>query len=243
MINFIICEDEVMFSSTFEKIISKCMMAYNIDYNVHFFDGYGTDFENYVKTSSDFNVYLLDIKTKCSTGINAARMIREKYNDWASMVMIITSHEEYKYEALSKRLMLVDFINKLDDYEPEISNAIKIAMKNYGERPNMLTYEYRKTLYRIDLKDIMLIEKEPNAGRCIIHTSDQKYIVPKSLNSIEVMLDKRFLRVHKSAIVNIDNLKRLDPVKNKMTFKNGQHSYLLAREKKKELVEYVENNC
>lgn len=242
MVNFVICEDEIIFVRMFEKIISKCMVAHDINYNVHIFDGYGSDFENYIKRSSAFNIYLLDIKTKCGTGINAARMIRERYHDWTSMIMIITSYAEYKYEALTKRLMLIDFINKLDRCEEKIFNAINIAIKNYDERPNMLTYEYHKTFYRINLKDIMLIEKEPESGRCIVHTSDNEYIIPKSLNTIEKMLDKRFLRVHKSAIVNVDNIKKIDPILNKMTFKNEKTSCLLARGKKRELLECIGND-
>ena len=239
MVNFVICEDEKIFLKRFENIISKSMMIYDVDYKIHVFDGYGEQFEKYVKESADFNIYLMDIKTNEGTGINAARMIREKYGDWASMIIIITSYAEYKYEALSTRLMLVDFINKLDKCEEGLSNAIQIALKNYDDRPNMLTYEYHKMMNRINFKDIVLIEKEPDSKRCIVHTNEQKYIVPKTLNKIEEMLDKRFLKVHRSAIINMDHLKKIDMIRNKMIFKNGAHSYLLSRSKKKELLEYV----
>ena len=242
MVNFIICEDEKIFSQRFEDVISKCMMVHDVDYKIHEFTGYGESFEKYVRESTDFNVYILDIKTNEGTGINAARMIREKYSDWSSMIIIVTSYAEYKYEALSTRLMLVDFINKLDNCEEELQKAIQIAMKNYDDRPNMLTYEYHKVMNRINFKDIVLVEKEPDSKRCIVRTTEEEYVVPKSLNQIKSMLDKRFLKVHRSAIINVDHLKCIDVTKNKMIFKNGTHSYLLSRSKKKELLEHVESN-
>ena len=239
MVNFIVCDDENIFYQAFEKVISKRMMSYDIDYKIRRFEGYGIQFEDYIRTSVDFNIYILDIKTKEGSGINAARMIREKYGDWMSMIIIITSYGEYKYEALSTRLMLLDFINKLDKFEEKLLSALTIALSNYDDRPNMLTYEYHRTLNRINFKDIIIIEKEPESKRCIVKTIKDEYIIPKTLNSVAKQLDERFRKVHRSAIINIDQLKKIDCTENKMIFKDGTISYLLARDKKKELVDYV----
>ena len=115
MINFVICEDESVLAEEYKNEIDKFMMKYDDEYTFKFFDGYTEEWKKFARTNTDFKVYLLDIKTNKGSGLDAARLIREVYEDWNSMIIIITSYTEYRYDALTKRLMLVYFINKLDD--------------------------------------------------------------------------------------------------------------------------------
>ena len=239
MINFIICEDDNSLRKNNKNEIMKFMMNYDIDYKVHEFTGYTKKFEEYAKSDNGFNIYLLDIITNEGSGIDAARMIREKYDDWVSVIIIITSHQEYKYEALSSRLYLLDFINKLDRSDKKLRDDLSIAMKNYDKRYKTLSYEYNHTYYRIELRQIICIEKEPDSKRCIIKTKSGEEIIPGTLNSVYEKLDSRFFKTHKSLIVNLDEIKRYEIRKNKLTFKNGEHTHLISRDKKKELIKRV----
>ena len=112
MINFIICEDEKDIRNNTKKQVCNFMMKYDMDYKVYEFESYNKRFEELVKSDKGFKIYFLDIKTKNGSGLDAARMIREKYDDWVSAIIIMTSFAEYKYEALSSRLYLLDFITK-----------------------------------------------------------------------------------------------------------------------------------
>ena len=100
MVNFIVCEDEKVLRNETKDIIDSLMMNYDIDYKINEFDGYNNKFEEIVKKDTGFKIYLLDIKTKKGSGIDAARIIREQYDDWNSVIILITSYSEYKYEAL-----------------------------------------------------------------------------------------------------------------------------------------------
>ncbi len=242
MINFIICEDDNSLRKNNKNEIMKFMMNYDIDYKVHEFTGYTKKFEEYVKAENGFNIYLLDIITNEGSGIDAARMIREKYDDWVSVIIIITSHQEYKYEALSSRLYLLDFINKLDRFDKRLRDDLFIAMKNYDKRYKTLSYEYNHTYYKIELRQIIYIEKEPDSKRCIIKTKSGEEIIPGTLNSVYEKLDSRFFKTHKSLIINLDEIKRYEIRKNKLTFKNGDHTHLISRDKKKELIKRVSDN-
>ncbi len=82
MINFIICEDEKTLRDETKKIIVSYMMNHDIDYKIYEFDCYDKKFEQIIKKDIGFKIYLLDIITKNGTGIDAARIIREKYDDW-----------------------------------------------------------------------------------------------------------------------------------------------------------------
>ena len=239
MINFIICEYEKPLREETKKIIVSYMMNHDIDYKIYEFDSYDKKFEQIMKKDIGFKIYLLDIITKNGTGIDAARIIREKYDDWVSVIIMITSHNEYKYEALSSRLFLLDFVNKLDNCNKKLRDDLNVAMKHYDTRYKMLSYEYNHTYYRIEYRQIIYIEKEQDSKRCIIRTKDGKQLIPGSLNEVEKKLDKRFFKTHKSLIVNLDEIALYEIKENKITFKNGEVTYLISRNKKKELIENV----
>ncbi len=242
MLNFIICEDNHQFSAIMKTTIDNFMMNYEIDYKIHYFECYDKDFENIVKEEIGFKVYFLDLVTNQGTGLDAARIIREKYDDWVSIIIIVTSHEEYKYEALGTRLALFDFVNKLNGCEKVLRQDLNRVMSNYDKREKSLSYEYNHICHKIDFRHIISIEKEQDSKRCIIHTTYGNKTIAGSLNSVLKLLDKRFMKIHRSLIVNIDQIESYDASKNKLVFKDGTYTNLIARDKKKELMIRVRTN-
>nr|WP_293839427.1 LytTR family DNA-binding domain-containing protein [uncultured Arsenicibacter sp.] len=57
---------------------------------------------------------------------------------------------------------------------------------------------------RIDLNEIQWVESEGNYA--IIQTENKRYAVKRSLQKMVDLLDRRFLRVHKSFIVNLNQI-------------------------------------
>ncbi len=242
MLNFIISEDNHQFSEGMKTTINNFMMNYEIDYKIHNFEGYNKEFYKTVREEIGFKVYFLDLVTNEGSGLDAARMIREKYDDWVSIIIIVTSHEEYRYEALSTRLAIFDFVNKLNRYDKVIIQDLKRAMSNYDKREKCLSYEYNHICHKIEFRHIINIEKEQDSKRCIIHTTYGDKVIPGSLNTVLKLLDKRFMKVHRSVIVNIDQVDNYDIVKNKLAFRDGTFTNLIARDKKKELMVRVRTN-
>ena len=239
MISFIVCEDEKILLNKYEKEIEKFMMNYDIDYKCYSFAGYGKEFVNVIKKDLGFKIYLLDIVTNTGTGLDAARLIREEYDDWSSMIIIITQYPEYKYEALGKRLMLVDFINKVDNSDKKLKDAFKICMKNYDNKSKCLKYVYKKTAYNIELKSIISIEKEQDSKICIIKTTHGNFSIQGSLNQVLSKLDDRFFKCHRSFAVNINQIESYNRKTNTIRFKNKEETTLVSRNKKKELFNRV----
>lgn len=239
VINFIICEDENILSNRYKTEIDKFMMNYDIDYKYHTFKGYTEEWKEYVQKEDGFKIYILDIKTAKGSGLDAARLIREEYDDWVSMIIIVTAYSEYKYDALSKRLMLVDFINKLDNFEVRFKEALSICMKNYDKKPITLKYTYKNIAYNIPLGQILYIEKEPDMKRCVIKTLNDKFYIPGSLNSIMKQIDKRFIKCSRSVALNIEQIQSYDTKTNLITFKNKEKLQAVSREKRKEVANHV----
>ena len=106
----------------------------------------------------------------------------------------------------------------------------------------MLNFEYNHTYYMIEYRQIIYIEKEPDSKRCIIKTKYGNQVIPGTLSEVYKKLDDRFLKVHKSMIINTNEILKYEIRKNKLTFKNGEHTHLVSRSKKKELIESVCSN-
>lgn len=242
MLNFVVCDDEKEFREVIIKEIEKFMMNYDVNYEVYQFETYDEDFEKVARSDLGFKVYFFDIKTKNGSGLDAARFIREELEDWNSIIVIVTAFAEYRYEALSNRLYLLDFISKFDNCKAKIKEILKIIYKNYNSREKCLSYEYNYTFYKIELKNIIFIEKEQDSKRCIIYTTYGTFKAPFTLVSIAKQLDKRFLKVHKSLILNTDKISTYNTKENEVVFSNGMSTNLISRSGRKELINYVANN-
>lgn len=91
MLNFIICDDERNFRNIINKEIENFMMNYDTDYKIYQFTNYDSKFEKLAQEDIGFKVYFLDIKTNVSSGLDAARYIREELDDWNSLIIIVTA--------------------------------------------------------------------------------------------------------------------------------------------------------
>lgn len=242
MINYIICDDNEIFANKIKVIVEKYMMNFDIDVKYYMFKDYGTKFKNIINKIEGFKVYILDIETKNGSGLDATRYIREELDDWSSVIMLITAHNELKYEALGNRLFLLDFINKFDDYENKLKEDLIRMMNNYNHREKCLSFEYNHIVKKIEFKHIVTIEKEKDSKKCLIITKYGEYPICKSLNNIYELLDNRFIKISRSTIINLDEVREFDNLENKITFKNGTSTYDISRNFKRKVSESVKIN-
>ena len=239
MINFIICEDEPELLNMYEQQIDKFMMKYDIEYKCHKFNCYGKRWTRVTQNIIGFKIYILDIKTEEGSGIDAARIIREENDDWVSMIIMISGYQEYKYEALGKRLMLVDFINKNDRFEQKLQDALLICMKNYDNKYKSIKYTYKNVAYNIEFRNIIKIEKEQESKRCIIYTDERKYYIQGSLNDVLTKLDKRFFKCSRGTAINIEKVESYNFKENIAKLKNKEEFKDISREKRREMYNRV----
>ena len=237
MLNFILCDDDEKFLEVMKNDIRKFMMNYNTSYNIYSFDCYDHDFNGITTADIGYKVYFLDIRTGNASGIDAARLIREKVEDWNSLIVIVTAYDEYRYTALTNRLFLLDFISKCGGIDDKILSILKIIMKHYDTREKCLTYEYNYMLHKIEFRKIVYIEKEQESKRSIVYTTYGTFKVPKSIVELEKTLDKRFLKVHRGFLVNLNMVRTFDVKSNVIYFSNGMKLDAVARNHKKELME------
>lgn len=239
MLNFIIYDDEKQFLQKNKKVIDKCMMSYDYDYKCYSFDEYNEKFEKIIQKNLGLKIYLLDIEGKNKSGLDIVRLIREKYDDWSSIIVLITNHNEFKYDALSNRLYLMDFINKLDNWEELLTEDIKRIISSYTNCSECLTYEFNHSLKRIEFKNITHIEKEKDSKKCIIHTLYGDHPIAGTIGEVLDKLDKRFIKTSRSTIINTKQVSEYDRVNNEIFFLNGETTTDISRLFKKEVIKHV----
>ena len=231
MINFIVCDDNKEILNNVEKIIIKAMMNNDTGYQIHKFKDYDSKFKELIKEKIPNKIYILDIETPTSSGIDIARKIRNI--DYNSIIIFLTVHEELGYTILQKELLFLSFINKYDNYEPKLLKTIKTALRKINSN-QMLRYTKSGIIYTIPLEDILYIVRDSIERKSLVKTEYLEIMVSKQLKDIKKELTEDFVYSHRSCIVNKNNVRIVDMRNHKITFNNNETINLLSNIYRKE---------
>ena len=232
MINFIVCDDNVEILKKVKEIISNAMMNNDTGYEIHAFKDYDSKFKNIIQAKMPNKIYILDIETPTSSGIDIARKIRNK--DYNSTIIFLTAHEELGYAILQKEFLFLAFINKYDNYEPKLLKSIKTALRRINCN-KMLKYNKNGIVYTIPLEDIIYITRDSVERKCIVKTEYLEIMISKQLKEIMEELTPDFVYSHRSCIVNKNKVRIVDFKNHKITFSNNETTNLISLVFKKEL--------
>lgn len=233
MINFIICDDNLMITKNVSEIIDRVMIKNDLQYEKHIFNNYNKDFLNIIKKPLLNKIYILDIETPSESGINMARKIRQ--NDIDSVIIFLTSHYELGSVLLEDEIMFLTFISKFNNQEARIISAINKALKMIGHK-QAIRFEDRGTVYTIPLKDILYITRDSVDRKTIIKTDYTEFKVNKSFQEIFGMLNNSFVQTYRSCVANKDRISSVNRKNNTIVFDNGLTIDLLSDNYKKEVI-------
>lgn len=235
MINYFICDDCILFLRGIKDIIENFMMNNDLDFKVYLYNSIDRIFKEDIKKIKGFNIYILDIEVGDESGIDLSRYIREELDDWNSFIILLTVHNELKYEVLGKRLFIFDFINKYDSYKKTLVEDLSKIIKNYENSNRRFCYKYNRTLKFVSFTNIILFEKIKNSNSTYLITDDTKIEINEGINSIISKLDNRFMKVDRSMIINRNKISNYDIDNNCFEMSNGLKIYDLSKKIKKGL--------
>lgn len=236
MIKFIIYDDEKIFRSKLKDSINNTMHSSKEEYSIEEFEKYNNKMQKVINNNEP-KIYILDIEVPGSlSGIDLARKIRQ--NDWNSIIILVTSHVDMGYEALKAQIMLLDFISKFNDCESNLNHTIKKALTKL-ETKKILIFENSEMTYKVHVDDIIYVVRDTIDRKSIIKTEYNEVIVNETITDIQNMLDKRFFLTHRSCLVNIDKVSKIDWKENIIYFTDGETIDYISKYKRKELKEYV----
>lgn len=235
MINFIIYEDEDYFDKIYTEGIHKFMANSDDRYKIYHFAEYNDKLIEFIEKTSGFNIYILDIEVKGKSGIDLAREIRKKHRTMDDQIIIATAHQDLVENAFHRKILLVDFISKFDMLEERLQLSFRDIYETFTQN-KFLSYKQDGEIIRIPYNDILFIEKNKFEDCLFIETLDNTYKYNSNIANVEKQLagDMRFFKTHRSCIVNIFKITKLNVSIPIICFEN-KSTNCLARDKKKEL--------
>lgn len=227
MINIIICDDNEFFLNTLIDTVNKFFKNKNLKYKIYAFNDYGKDFLEIVHDETIENkIYILDIETPTSNGIQIAKIIRLK--DFNSKLIYISAYTRKYLEAVSKSdTMYIGYLSKKDDYQKKLQNLLTKIIKN-GFRLEVIHFYDQGCFFNIDMRDINYIDTDTKKRKVIIHMTTTNLSVNKSLKEMKNLLDYRFEYSHRGCIINKENTLYIDTIVKIIKFKNGDTTTLLS---------------
>ena len=205
MINIAICDDIKEELELISSYVSKIINNINIEFKISTFND-GEEFIEYVSSSKEiYDIVFLDIYMKFSNGINTAKKIREF--DKECKIIFITSSKEHAIESYEVRALY--YILKPIE-EDKLKDAIFIAIEDLNLNDKNIVIKNKKGSYKIIYKDILYAES--SARVVIIHLVSGQTIsfYSKLKDFIELIQDDRFIRCHKSFVVNMHHVIKIE---------------------------------
>lgn len=153
------------------------------------------------------DLILLDIEMPEINGFEVAEQLKNRCK-----VIITTSKPEHAFEAF--KINAVDFLKKpisYIDFEQAIEKVVQQVTPSHEllETMNSLYIREKGKYIRIKLDDILYFENVRDY--VCIKTTEQSYAIVSTLKQIVPKLPpSRFLKVHRSYIVNMDKIKDID---------------------------------
>ncbi len=175
------------------------------------------------------DVVFLDIQMPGLSGLEVAAQLEP---DGAPRIVFVTAHDEHAIAAFD--LNAVDYLLKpfdrdrlrktLDRLRRQVAArgahdpAVATARAHLGSSERLLVPQ-GNALQLIETASIHWLEADDNYVH--VHTAQARYLVRRTLSDLLAQLGERFARIHKSAAVNLLEVKTLSPL-----FK-GDHEVLL----------------
>lgn len=151
---------------------------------------------------NDSDLIFLDIQMSELTGINFMKIVgaHQKY-------ILTTAYSEYALEGYEHNV--VDYLLKPVSFERFQKSVLK-AQERFSFPQEENTHFFVKSSgqrHRVSFNEIIYIESIKDYVN--IRTENDEYIVLDTLKSMENQLPERFVRIHKSFIVNLDKVKSI----------------------------------
>jgi len=225
MIIFIICDDELNYLEFMSDNITKYMMKNELEYKIHKFNDYDNKFMSIVEKKMPFKIYILDIETPTKSGIDIARIIRNK--DVDSIIIFLTGHQELSNVVIENEFLFLSFINKFDRCEERFEKALDKALKVLKVRKT-IRFRDSGVTYTIALDDILFISKDSVSRKSILKTDYAEFKLSKNLNEVVKLLDENFIQTHRACIVNKKRVVGYSKSKRIVIFDNGETTDIVS---------------
>lgn len=238
MIEVVIVDDMVEVQKIIKEIIIFEFKKRKISIETYCFERFDNNFWKIVK-DSHYKLFILDIEVPGMNGIDAARKIRDF--DLKSDILFLTNFDTIKNKnsILFSTIKPLSFLNKRN-IKQDLSEVIKYVskiFKNENNNKKYIKFKYKLEIYQILESEIDFLEVNKINHKIVVHKSNQEIIqTDTTIQTIEKFLNHdTFFKTHRSCIVNLKNITKIDYKNNTIIFLSNNTTQLLSRNRKQKL--------
>ncbi|MSS64201.1 LytR/AlgR family response regulator transcription factor [Velocimicrobium porci] len=216
MISICICDDNIEFLEYFKKMLILAMKELDVEFVVECY----TDAKQLLFELDELNkkidIYFLDILIKEENGIQLAREIRKRSQ--IEQIIFFSMNKEYVFDCFD--VMPLHYLLKeqltLEDLKEVLNKAISIVNEN---KKKLFRFKKGHSFFQIPLNEILYFEV---MNRVVtIHMKGRNEEFYSTMEQIEEKIDDEcFVRVHRSFLVNMNWVDRIE--RNKVSMFNEE---------------------
>ena len=153
---------------------------------------------------NEADLIFLDIQMSELSGINFMKIVGDKLK-----YILTTAYAEYALDGYEHNV--IDYLLKPISFDRFQKSALKAQERFPTNETSANSYFFVKSSgqqHKINFDEILYIESIKDYVN--IKTDNQEYIVLDTLKSLENQLPENFARVHKSFILNLDKIEKID---------------------------------
>ena len=191
-------------------------------------------------TKNKYDVIFMDISMPQMTGLELANTILAI--EPKTFIVFQTAYSEYAVEAF--KIGGIDYLMKPIEKDEiiRVLEKIKSFKQNSSNSDEKLLGKRGNKIYLIKIDDIYFIKAD--LDEVIIRIKDTDVYVKRKIGDLEKLLDKKkFFRIHRSIIVNVDKIKSMESVEqSKLTisFEDIDSVVTSSKDGAKEFREYLD---
>jgi len=237
--NVLIVEDDKLQRISLKKMVQE------IDKTINIYECEDKDEALEITCMNNIDIFYIDISLKNSSGLDFAIELRKIPRYEFSLIIFLTTHIEYINQAF-KEVHCYDYILKPYDIS-DVMNMTKRYILNGNnisgtkKAKRYVVFEVRKGIkVKIFVDEIFFIEIELRT--CLVHTVNGVYKINKLAlkNIIKLINCTNILQCHKSFAVNINHIREIQHIDNKLSeihFENYDKNALLGYKFKSTIME------
>lgn len=199
-----VCEDDRTIRETVCRFCNEILEEAGIPHEIAAFSQVEEVEVLLAAKEKQIHLLILDIETGNKTGVELAKEMRDR--DDQRSILFITGYE--KYLPVGYEVRPIQFLLKPINWE-KLKKAVLTDWRLHHS-PKMLILQKGRQTVRIPFRTVLYVEAMEN-HRVKIGMEDGNEVFQSGLLELEKLLPAdRFLRCHKSYLVNLDHVKRID---------------------------------
>ena len=202
MIKIAVCDDDIQMVHQIDGYLTQIQKEENLQFQVYY---YSSGEELLAHMPRNINILLLDVKMGKTTGIEAARALREEGADF--YLFFITSNTQYALEGYSVHAYA--FLCKPLQYVHLKNYIMEVVATIKRTKPIRIELKSKSEVHFVDCQT--LVYAEVYGHTTIVSFDDGTKIKTKApLDELEKKLTNHgFFRCHKSYLINLSKVKSI----------------------------------